>query len=494
MARLNSIKCLKDIGSQKTHELLVLGMFEGSKSNFTASCSKSLSDSINEKIVLDTFTGKEGKMLSCYGDKSIKRWVVVGFGDKKKFNTDKLRAIAANVVLYANKNNLKSLSLDAKSLGLSKENNLQSLCEGMVLGSYEFLNYKSKIENENSLETAFIIGSVDSKVVDKGFAIGESVSFARDLGNHPPNIQTPAELADSAVKIAKKGDMKSTVYDFSQFKKMGLGSFYGVAMGSKETPAKMIIVEYNGGKKSDKPFALVGKGLTFDSGGISIKPSPNMDEMKFDMCGSAVVLGVMKAVATLKPKINIIFAVGATENMPDGIAQRPGDIVTAYNGKTIEVLNTDAEGRLVLADVLSYVVDKYKPCGMLDFATLTGAVLIALGNRASGLMTNDQKLLKEVFKASDKTGEKVWELPLWDDYSKDIKSKIADIKNLGNGRLAGTITAGAFLKEFVGDTPWVHFDIAGTAWGPKEPSYQPKNGATGVAVRLVYSLLEARVK
>jgi len=494
MARLKSIKCLNSINSQKIHELLVLGMFEGGNANFASASSKELSNSINEKISLDDFSGKEGKMLSCYGDKSIQRWLLVGFGDKKKFTTDKLRAIAANIASYANKNNLKSISIDAKSLGLSKEENLQSLCEGLVLGSYEFLNYKSKVEKENSLNTVFILGNVDSKVADKGFSIGESVSFARDLGNHPPNIQTPADLANSAVKIAKKGGMKSKVYDFSQFKKMGLGSFYGVAVGSKETPAKMIIVEYNGGKKNEKPFALVGKGLTFDSGGISLKPGASMDEMKFDMCGSAVVLGVMNAVSILKPKINIVFAVGATENMPDGLAQRPGDIVTAYNGKTIEILNTDAEGRLVLADVLSYVVDKYRPCGMLDFATLTGAVLIALGDRASGLMTNNQKLLKEVCKSSDKTGEKVWELPLWDDYSKDIKSKIADIKNLGNGRLAGTITAGAFLKEFVGDTPWVHFDIAGTAWGPKEPSYQPKNGATGVAVRLVYNLLESRAK
>jgi len=494
MARLNSIKPLKDIHSQRTHELLVFGIFEGSKGDFASTDSKDLSSLINDKINLDSFSGKEGKMLSCYGDNNIKRFLVVGLGDKKKFTTDKLRAVAANIVSYANKNSLTAISLDSKTFNLSKEDNLQSICEGLVLGSYEFLTYKSKIENENSLKEAFVVGSINFDIINKGFAIGESVSLARDLGNHPPNIQTPEDLANSAVKIAKRGGMKSHVYDFSEFKKMGLGSFHGVAIGSKETPAKMIIVEYNGGKKSDKPFALVGKGLTFDSGGISLKPGGGMDEMKFDMCGSAVVLGVMNAVATLKPKINIIFAVGATENMPDGLAQRPGDIVTAYNGKTIEILNTDAEGRLVLADVLSYVVDKYKPCGMLDFATLTGAVLVALGDRASGLMTNNQKLLKEVIKSSYNTGERVWELPLWDDYSKDIKSKIADIKNLGNGRLAGTITAGAFLKEFVGDTPWVHFDIAGTAWGPKEPSYQPKNGATGVAVRLVYDLLESRVK
>ena len=287
--------------------------------------------------------------------------------------------------------------------------------------------------------------------------------------------------------------MKCTIFDVSKFEKMGLGSFYGVARGAKE-PAKMIIAEYNGAESNEKPFALVGKGLTFDSGGISLKPGAKMDEMKFDMCGSATVLGVMKTVSQLKPKINIVFAIGATENMPGSKAQRPGDIVTAYNGKTIEVLNTDAEGRLVLADVLSYIVDIYKPTAMMDFATLTGAVLVALGDQASGVMGNNQEFIDDIKNASELTSEKVWQLPLWDSYCKDIKSKIADIKNLGRNRLAGTITAGAFLQEFVGDTPWCHMDIAGTAWGPTSPSYQPKMGATGVAVRLVYNLIENRSK
>ena len=294
----------------------------------------------------------------------------------------------------------------------------------------------------------------------------------------------------SAEKIAKSAGMKATIFDVSEFQKMGLGSFYGVAQGSVgRVPAKMIIVEYNGGKKGDKPFALVGKGVTFDSGGISIKPSPRMDEMKFDMCGGATVFGLLKAVSDLKPKMNIVFAIGATENMPGSNAQRPGDIVKAYNGKTIEVLNTDAEGRLVLADVLSYVGKNYKPKFMIDFATLTGAVLVALGNRASGLMGNNEKLINKIKKSGEATGEKVWELPLWDEYTKDIKGKYADIQNLGKAG-AGTITAGAFLKEFVGDIPWCHLDIAGTAWGPKEPAYQPNVGATGVAVRMIYHLLE----
>ena len=323
--------------------------------------------------------------------------------------------------------------------------------------------------------------------------IGSSVNFARDLGNHPSNILTPTFLANEAKKIGKSKNMVPEIIDVKDFTKLGLGSFYGVARGSAE-PAKLILIEYNGGNKKDKPLALVGKGLTFDSGGISIKPSPRMDEMKFDMCGSATVMGVLKAVSILQPKINLLFAIGSTENMPGGNAVKPGDILTAYNGKTIEVLNTDAEGRLVLADVLAYVEKNYKPHSIIDFATLTGAVLVALGDTASGIMGNDESLLNEIKKSSNKSHEKVWELPMWNEYSKDIKSKIADVKNLGRSRLAGTIAGGVFLKEFINETPWVHMDIAGTAWGPKEPAYLPLTGATGVGVRLIYNLIEERIK
>tara|TARA_Y100000768_G_C23935421_1_gene662299 strand:- start:381 stop:1463 length:1083 start_codon:yes stop_codon:yes gene_type:complete len=357
------------------------------------------------------------------------------------------------------------------------------------MGSYEFLDYKPKAKGI-VLNKITLVGDVDKKIAQKGEVLGRGVCYGRDLSNHPANVLTPSYIAKDAVKIAKtNAKMKSKVIDVSKFEKLGLGSFYGVAMGAYE-PAKLILVEYKGGKAKDKPIALVGKGLTFDSGGISIKPSAKMDEMKFDMCGSAVVMGVLQAVAELSPKLNIIFAIGSTENMPGGKAQRPGDIVTAYNGKTIEVLNTDAEGRLVLADVLAYVTKNYKPKEILDFATLTGAVLMALGDHASGLMGNDSSLINKVKKASKKSGEKVWELPMWDEYSKDVKSNIADLRNLGRPPMAGTIAGGVFLQEFVDNTPWCHLDIAGTAWGPKEPSYQPKNGATGVGVRMVYEFLE----
>ena len=443
---------------------------------------------ITKAMKVDSFKGDFSKTIELYGSGTIDKLLLVGLGDKKSFNSDKLRAIAANIIRNIESNKISSVCLDAKSLNLDKNDNAQAFSEGLLLGHYKFLNYKTKSKEKINLKEITVLGDVDKKYLDKGCLLGEAVNYCRDLGNHPPNILTPTYLANEAIAIGKGENFKTKIIDIKEFKKLGLGSFYGVAMGATE-PAKFIIVEYSGGNKTDKPFALVGKGLTFDSGGISIKPSPRMDEMKFDMCGGATVFGLLKAVSDLKPKMNIVFAIGATENMPGSNAQRPGDIVKAYNGKTIEVLNTDAEGRLVLADVLSYVGKNYKPKCMIDFATLTGAVLVALGNRASGLMGNNEKLINKIKKSGEATGEKVWELPLWDEYTKDIKGKYADIQNLGKAG-AGTITAGAFLKEFVGDIPWCHLDIAGTAWGPKEPAYQPNVGATGVAVRMIYHLLE----
>ncbi len=470
-------------------QLLVFGQKDGDS---FSGWGDDVSSGLNKAVSTASFTGKSGKTVHTFGNDNIQRVSVYGLGKDDKLNSDGIREVASKISTYANSHDLKEIYVDGASFGLDCKVYAQAFVEGLVLGSYEFLDYKSKKKNPNTLENVVIYGDVDANAVSKGEVIGNGVAYARDLGNHPANTLTPTKIAEDAVEIANSAGMESTIIDVSKFEELGFGSFYGVAQGSTANPAKLILVEYNGGKAGDKPFALVGKGLTFDTGGISIKPSARMEEMKYDMCGSAVVMGVLKAVASLKPNINIIFAIGATENMPDGDAQRPGDIVTAYNGKTIEVINTDAEGRLVLADVLSYVNDKYSPVAMLDFATLTGAVLIALGDKATGLMGNNEELMDEVKSSSDDTGERVWELPLWDEYTEDIKSKFADIKNVGNGRLAGTITAGAFLKEFVGDTPWVHFDIAGTAWGPTKPSYQPKIGSTGVAVRLVYNLLEKR--
>ncbi len=448
-----------------------------------------LGSTLKNAFNTDSFKGDFGKKIDLYSNGKINKFSFYGLGDKNKLDSNKLRSLAANIVRNIEMNKISSVTIDSNSFGLSNSLNAQAFTEGLLLGQYKFLDYKSK-KTDFYLNEVIFIGDVDLKSLSKGQVIGESVNYARDLGNHPANFLTPTYLANEAKEISKTKNFKIKVIDVKEFEKLGLGSFYSVARGAKE-PAKFIIVEYSGGKKGDKPFGLIGKGLTFDTGGISLKPPPRMDEMKFDMCGGAAVFGLMKAVAALQPKLNIIFAVGATENMPGSDASRPGDIVKAYNGKTIEILNTDAEGRLVLADVLSFINEKYKPSAMIDFATLTGAVLVALGNRATGLMGNNEDLINQIKESGMATNEKVWELPLWPEYSKDIKGKYADIQNIGKAG-AGTITAGAFLKEFVGNTPWCHLDIAGTAWGPKEPSYQPKVGATGVAVRLIYNLIEKK--
>ena len=474
----------KDLSSVKS-KLFVCGFFKND--TLDKSLDKLLNGILSKTIKLESFKGDYKKNILIYGN-NLERVLILGLGDKSKYSTDRTREIGALISQKANSLNIDSLMLNTKSFNMNKKVISQALTEGLVLGNYQFLDYKTVDVKNNTLKSISFFGAYDKKSSLVGQILGESVNYSRSLGNHPANILTPTYLANESKRISKSKNMKCTIFDVSKFEKMGLGSFYGVARGAKE-PAKMIIVEYSGGPKSEKPIGLIGKGLTFDTGGISLKPGARMDEMKFDMCGSATVMGVMNAVSILQPKINIVFAIGSTENMPGSDAQRPGDIVTAYNGKTIEVLNTDAEGRLVLADVLSYINKNYKPSFMIDFATLTGAVLVALGNRASGLMGNDEKLINRVKKSSEATDEKVWELPLWPEYSRDIKGKYADIQNLGKAG-AGTITAGAFLKEFVGDTPWCHLDIAGTAWGPKEPGYQPKVGATGVAVRLIYDLIE----
>ena len=482
--------------NKNTSELLVFGAFLNEKHSFDG-LSEKYTKMINQAILTDKFKGEKKEKLFLYGDSNAKRLLIYGLGARNKTTLDHMRSEGANIYNYANSKKISKISISLSSFKVNSKDTLQSFIEGVFLGSYYFNEHKNTKNKKNFTKSLDLINEeVEESFLDSvaniSMALGESVSLARDLGNEPANICTPTYLAETVKKIAKSKNMKSAIFDIKEFEKMKLGSFYGVAKGAKE-PAKLILVEYSGGAKGEAPIGLIGKGLTFDTGGISLKPPSKMDEMKFDMCGSATVIGLMKAVSILQPKINIIFAVGSTENMPGSDAQKPGDIVTAHNGKTIEVLNTDAEGRLVLADVLSYVNETYKPQCMIDFATLTGAVIVALGHRATGLMGNSSALISEIQKSSQKTGEKVWELPLWEEYSEDIKGTYADIKNIGSGG-AGTITAGAFLKEFVKDTPWCHLDIAGTAWGVKPTGYNPKFGATGVAVRLIYNFLENRAK
>ena len=472
-------------------EVLVLGLFEDCQlSDFQKTIDKKSKGSLSERIETGDFEGKAGKTLSIFPGKPANRILLVGLGKREDITLDRLRQAAGTAVKTVQAGKIDTMASEipgSDALESSAAEISQAWVEGLILGSYRFLDYKSDTEDAKVMETITLINGASSIGVERGRAVAEAVCLARDLANHPSNVATPSRLAAEARKIARSSGMTCKVMGRDQFTKLGMGAFSSVARGTDEPP-KFILMQYNGGKKGEKPFAFVGKGITFDTGGISIKPSGKMDEMKFDMCGAATVLGIMQAVGQLKPKLNIVAAIAATENMPGGHATKPGDIVRAYNGKTIEILNTDAEGRLVLADALAYVSQKYEPRYMVNFATLTGAVIIALGHVASGIMGNDEELVEAIRKAGEASGEKVWPLPLWDEYCEDIKSKIADVKNLGAPSQAGTIAGGAFLKEFVGETPWAHVDIAGTAWRDKDQPYVP-SGPSGVGVKLSLELL-----
>jgi len=490
MAHLKKVQISKRSWEEIQPDLLGLGIFEDGKlSNFQKEVDKKCGGCISDRISANDFVGKKGKAVVLYTTGPAKRILLVGMGKREKFDLEILRQTAGTAVKTAQKNKLDSIVTEIPGKKVIGDIRLasQEFVEGLILGSYKFLDYKSDTKDETVLRSVTIINGASRSGVGRGCAIADAVCFTRNLGFHPSNVITPSRLATEARKIARESGMKCTVWGRDQFTKKGMGAFASVAKGTSEPP-KFILMEYQGGKKGKAPFAFVGKGITFDSGGISIKPSKSMDEMKFDMSGAGTVLGIMKAIGQLKPNLNIVAAVAATENMPGGRATKPGDIVKAYNGKSIEILNTDAEGRLVLADALAYMSKNFKPRYIVDFATLTGAVIISLGHRASGIMGTDEKLIDALKKAGEITGERVWELPLWDDYCEDVKSKIADVKNMGAERQAGTIAGGAFLKEFVDDIPWAHVDIAGTAWWNKDLPYMPA-GPSGVGVRLSLELL-----
>jgi leucyl aminopeptidase len=316
-------------------------------------------------------------------------------------------------------------------------------------------------------------------------ALADGIKLARDLGNRPGNVCTPTHLAETASELAARHDsLTCTVLEEAEMEKLGMGALLSVARGSRQ-PAKLITLEYRGGAEGDKPVVLVGKGVTFDSGGISIKPGAGMDEMKFDMCGAASVLGTLSAVADLGLPLNVVGVVPATENLPDGNASKPGDIVTSMSGQTIEILNTDAEGRLILCDALTYSA-RFEPAVVIDIATLTGACVIALGEHASGLMSNDDQLAADLLAAGERADDRAWRLPVWEDYQKQLDSPFADMANVG-GRAAGSITAACFLARFARNYRWAHFDIAGTAWLSGK-----SKGASGRPVALLFEYLANR--
>ena len=482
-------------------QAVILALCEGEKtfSELVSHIDQKTGGQLSDLLKSGDFEAKPSQVSVIY-TRSLpaKRIALVGLGKKSELNLEKIRNAFARVMQHLRGLNIKdaATTIDWNLLPDQKEKMIAAIAEGAGLGLYQYTPYKTVGRDElKEMRQLEIVAdpknySMILDEVKRANSITDAVYFARNLISAPANEMTPTIMAAHAGKIAKRKNVSCRVLDRGKLKALGMNALLGVAAGSHQPP-KLIILEYTGGKKGDAPIALVGKGLTFDSGGISIKPAEKMDEMKTDMSGGAAVMAVVMAAADLKLPINIVGLIPATENMPGGSALKPGDILKSYSGKTIEVLNTDAEGRLILADALSYA-SKYKPAAIIDIATLTGACIVALGDDVIGMLGMDEQLKKEINQAAQTTGELVWELPLWESYSELIKSDIADYKN-SSGRAAGTITAAAFLSKFVGDTPWVHLDIAGPAWTTKDKAYIPK-GASGVTVRLLLEYLQNRLK
>ncbi len=407
---------------------------------------------------------------------------------KMPLSVEDFRSLATNLSKVLVDTHLENLHLDVSALEVADlpfQDAMQFLTAQILKASYRFEQFKSKKKPASALSNLVFhtTDNIDiSTALAQGTAIGEGINFTRDLGNRPGNHCTPSHLAEDALELAKDSHSLSVkILDEAEMAKLGMGAFLSVTAGSDQ-PAKLIELNYRGSENDDAPYVLVGKGVTFDTGGISIKPASGMDEMKYDMCGAATVLGVIKAVEALKLPINLIGLLAAAENMPGGDATKPGDIVTSMSGKTIEVLNTDAEGRLVLCDTLSYA-QQFNPKLMIDIATLTGACIVALGAHASGLYANNDDLAEQLLKAGETTGDRAWRMPLWKEYTKQLESPFADLGNIG-GPKAGSVTAACFLQEFVGDTHWAHLDIAGTAWLSGN-----RKGATGRPVELLMQFL-----
>ncbi len=451
------------------------------------------------------FEGKSNQtlLLSCNGNLKADNLLLVGIGKTKDLTAEKICKASGTAAKLAEKSNFKSASaylgcFEKIAKGPRYGEFAGAVAEGAGLALYHFDEYKSQDEKDappSRLQKLTLVAesktktAILTKSIDRAEKIVSAVHAARNLISHPGNTATPTYLADHAKKIARKSKITCKVLGKREMEKLGMGALLGVSRGSHEPPA-LIVLEYFGTAKKKAPTVIVGKGVTFDTGGISLKPGAGMDEMKMDMSGAATTLSTLQAIADLKLPVNVIGIVAAAENMPGGSAIKPGDILKSMSGKTIEVLNTDAEGRLVLADALTYA-QRYKPKEVIDLATLTGAVIMALGHQAAAVIGTNPAMIKRLKESGDATGERVWELPLWEEFDKATKSDIADLKNIASpGVGAGSSMGAAFLKAFAGDQPWTHIDIAGTAWG-EATAYTPK-GASGYGVRLLIHYLEHR--
>jgi leucyl aminopeptidase len=478
-------------------ELLLLFSFESAE-GFEDSAVRNVDSAwqgfLSSIVKAGDFTGElfQCRLLHTHGALPAKRVLMTGLGKKEEFNLEKWRGAASTAGQFIRDLGIKECVSPAREIaGSSIEELAEAFVTGLALGVYEFNEFKTlERDKVKEIKEVVLLGETDeeARLIGEGVRAGRIISgavcMARDLVNGPANRITPTALADRARSIARDRGMAFQALEVSDARAMGMGAFEAVARGSQE-PGKFIVLEYNKDKGYDT-IALVGKGITFDSGGISLKPSEKMERMKDDMSGAAAVLATMEAAAQLSLPLHLVGIMPATENLPGGKAYKPGDVLKTLSGQTVEVISTDAEGRLVLCDALSYGL-RYKPKAMIDLATLTGACVVALGDYVSGLFGNEEPLLKRIEEASKKTGEEVWRLPLWEEYFDYLKSDTADFRNVGT-RSAGAIIGAVFLSKFVGKVPWAHLDIAGPANIEKAKPYTP-SGGTGVGVRLLVQLL-----
>ncbi len=458
--------------------------------------SKNLQKNIIKAVETANFTGKRGETLNFYLEETslVKQIIILGLGKRKEFISNDLRR-ALGTLSKKLKGKVSSIALEIPTedeLTISKEIAANAIAEGLILGNYEFAKYKSDKKDNKKLSVVIISQKASVEVkrgIERAKIYCDATILARDLVNEQSAIATPAHLANLALEIAKKDPkhISCKILNRSQAEKLGMEAFLGIARASEKVEPKFIHLEYTPDKNSKKKLAVVGKGITFDSGGINVKTGDGMVDMKMDMSGAAIVLAIFSVISEIKPEFSVMGLIAATPNLISGTSVVPGDVVKALNGKTIEILNTDAEGRVTMADSLSYAV-KNKATEVIDFATLTGACMVALGTDIAGLFSNNEDLSKKIKTAAFEAGEKVWELPLEKDYQELNKSDVADVANIASSRYGGTITAALFLQEFVGNLPWAHLDIAGPAFLSK-PSDISGKGGTGHGVRTVLNLL-----
>ncbi len=497
------VKVVTEKLDQSKADAIIIGHFEDTDNlnGIAVTIDKILDGAISQLITKQEIKGKLNEVTIIYSLNKLpsSRVAVTGLGKKSEFTIDKIRIATSSTLRMLRQKGAADIATTPLGMdidGITPGDTAQAITEGAILGLYTFRKHMTGTPDFGEVKQITIVEENEAKLSDlqegcrKGKITAEAAILTRDMVNEPANYMTPANMAATAKNLAEAYRLKINVLEHEQMQELGMGALLGVSQGS-DRPPKFIVLRYEGNNSKKIDVALVGKGITFDSGGISLKPAENMDEMKGDMAGGASVMAAISAIAQIRKEINIIAVIPATENMPSGRAFRPGDILTAMNGKTIEIISTDAEGRLILADALAYTKTfdvKY----IIDVATLTGACHVALGDVCTGVFGNNQRLINKIIAAGNETGELMWQMPMFDQYKEQNKSDVADIKNTG-GRWGGAITAAKFLAEFVGDTPWVHLDIAGTSTIDKERGYLIK-GATGVPVRTLINVILSLTK